>query len=291
MVGSGKERKKYDNDPSVSVDKLLLRAELKKLLPKILKIFETEPAVIKIDTINTMVVGDIHGDFEALSRVLEYSSKLDCEHIVFLGDYVDRGKFGLEVLVELFMCKIENKERFILLRGNHEDILMNQHYGFLKELGENIFSRGYPRDEDLLELLGKVYDAMPIAVVLNNATFCVHGGISNGESVDHITKTNSYQYLWNDPSCELGKHKSDRGPDIYNYGPDIVDKFLETNGLIRIIRGHTFIEEGYRFMFDNKLLSIFTATDYVDTSCDGAFVVLGKDNEKLKVYPLKNSGE
>ena len=42
-------------------------------------------------------------------------------YMVFLGDYVDRGFYGTEVLYTIMMLKIANPEKVILLRGNHED--------------------------------------------------------------------------------------------------------------------------------------------------------------------------
>ena len=53
---------------------------------------------------------------------------------LFLGDYVDRGIFGLECVMLLLAIKINFPKKFILLRGNHESINMTESFTFRNEI-------------------------------------------------------------------------------------------------------------------------------------------------------------
>lgn len=69
------------------------------------------------------VIGDIHGEIEALKRII---SKIDYEpaedKLIFLGDYIDRGSSAYEVYK--YIKKIDN-DKNIFLRGNHEEMMID----------------------------------------------------------------------------------------------------------------------------------------------------------------------
>ena len=52
-----------------------------------------------------MIVGYIHGNLQAFNSIIEKRNELDCKNILFLGDSVDRGIQGIEVLLSLFQLK------------------------------------------------------------------------------------------------------------------------------------------------------------------------------------------
>ena len=73
-------------------------------------------------------IGDIHGMYDLLvklrQKIMDHSAQFDESHtIIFLGDYVDRGKQSKEVLDYLMTEPFEGFEH-IFLKGNHEEMLM-----------------------------------------------------------------------------------------------------------------------------------------------------------------------
>lgn len=71
-----------------------------------------------------IAIGDIHGALDHLERLLERLSPTTEDKIVFLGDYIDRGK----QIPETVSFLIDFKKKFpntVFLMGNHEEMLLD----------------------------------------------------------------------------------------------------------------------------------------------------------------------
>lgn len=70
----------------------------------------------------TFAIGDIHGDLDALFRVLSCLPPIERDDtIVFLGDYLDRGPKSAQVIDYVRKLPTQTKAKVVALRGNHED--------------------------------------------------------------------------------------------------------------------------------------------------------------------------
>ena len=74
-----------------------------------------------------VAIGDIHGCLHTLKdllRMVSYSSQTDT--LVFVGDYIDRGRFSCEVVNMLMKLQQQlGKDKVVCLRGNHEQMAID----------------------------------------------------------------------------------------------------------------------------------------------------------------------
>src|SRR5436305_1471472 len=82
----------------------------------------------------TYAIGDIHGMLgplkELVSKCIQHTGVLERPiKFVFVGDYIDRGPNSRGVID--FLIELAEKYECVFLRGNHEDMLMHDHYNFV----------------------------------------------------------------------------------------------------------------------------------------------------------------
>lgn len=233
-----------------------------------------DPMLVKVPPpIN--ICGDIHGQFPDLINIFKkLGIPSQNNKFLFLGDYVDRGKQSLEVIILLFCYKILYFNDIYLLRGNHETADISKVYGFYDECKRRASIKIWKAFID-------VFNRMPIAAVIveptynNNLMFCCHGGISPSlryvEEINNIKRPTDVpdnglicDLLWSDPDSEnpfIGWAPNDRGVS-YTFGINELKNFLDINNIELVIRAHQVVEDGYEFYAGRKLVTIFSAPNY-----------------------------
>ncbi|KAL9678813.1 hypothetical protein QQ045_016664 [Rhodiola kirilowii] len=224
------------------------------------------------------VCGDVHGQFYDLLNIFELNGLPSEDNpYLFNGDFVDRGSFSLEVILTLFAFKCMSPSAMYLARGNHESKSMNKIYGFEGEVRSKL-------TETFVELFAEVFCCLPLAHVINEKIFVVHGGLfsTDGVKLSDIRAIDRFceppeeglmcEILWSDPQPNLGRGPSKRGVGL-SFGPDVTKRFLENNNLDLIVRSHEVKDEGYEIDHDGKLITVFSAPNYCDQMGNkGAFI-------------------
>ncbi|KAL7738262.1 hypothetical protein ACLKA6_006593 [Drosophila palustris] len=238
-----------------------------------------------------VVVGDVHGQFEDLLRILRIKGFPPMQRYLFLGDYVDRGKHSLETLTLLLCYKIRYPDCVFLLRGNHESQCLNQIYGFYDECKRRYSAK-------LWKTFVDCYSCMPVAAVVSNRVFCCHGGLSPSltsiQDINNLSRPTDIpisgllcDLLWSDPDRSFGWKKSSRGVS-WVFGSDVVERFLLRYDFDLICRGHQVVEDGYELFAKRQLVTVFSAPNYCGVF-DNAGATMAIDNNLMITFDIYKS--
>ena len=116
------------------------------------------------------------------------------------------------------------------------------------------------------------FDYLPLAATVENQIFCPHGGLSPSlDSLDNIRSLDRRQevphegpmcdLLWSDPDDRTGWGVSPRGAG-FTFGQDISEQFNHGNGLNMIARAHQLVQEGFEWVHDHAVVTVFSAPNY-----------------------------
>lgn len=228
------------------------------------------------------VCGDVHGQFMDLMELFEIGGKIPSTNYVFMGDYVDRGYYSVETVSLLLALKIRYPDRLTLTRGNHESRQITQVYGFYDECIKKYGTA------NIWRAFTDTFDYLPLTCVVENAIFCLHGGLSTSlDTLDMVRKIDRIQepphegpmcdLLWSDPDDRAGWGISPRGAG-YTFGQDISEGFNHTNRLTLISRAHQLVMEGYNWAHDKNVVTIFSAPNYCYRCGNQAAIMEVDDN-------------
>lgn len=274
---------------------------LLEIIGKAADILRQEPSLLKLKDPIT-VVGDIHGQFYDLAKLLEVGGDPMDTQYVFLGDYVDRGSYSVESVALLFALKICNPKRIWLLRGNHECRQMTAFFNFRDECE-------YKHDLTVYNAFMEAFDCMPLAATVNRNFLLVHGGLSPELSeLDQLMNLPRFgeppteglvcDLIWSDPMetlhedgpTPLPKEKkwvsNEARGCSYFFSYDAVCQFLRDNSLLSVIRAHEAEQSGYRFHRDYRhndfrfpaVITLFSAPNYCDVYGNNGAIIKFKNN-------------
>ena len=260
------------------------------------KLSENPTPLLEIDS-PVMIVGDIHGSIEDLLRIFRLFRPPPETNYLFLGDYVDRGDNSVEVMTIILALYNKYPEHMFLLRGNHEFSHINKVYGFYEEIR-------YQYERTVLwSVFQRVFSYMPLAAVVNKEVFCVHGGLSPYMEKLTAIKTiklpiDSYDgqplisdLLWSDPSDANEEFASNHRGSGVLFGKAAVKKFLSSNDLKFMVRGHQCTTQGVHAFAGTLGMTVFSCSDYCSLlkNRSGALQLLR--NGEVRFYSLGDDSE
>ncbi|KAM5543824.1 hypothetical protein V8D89_002441 [Ganoderma adspersum] len=270
-------REHFFNEGRLSHDQAMF------ILDQATDLMTREPNLVQVGGPVT-VCGDIHGQYYDLMKIFEIGGSFEENNYLFLGDYVDRGCFGIECLLYLYALKLYYPNRLYLLRGNHECRHLTEYFTFKRECLHKYSIEVY-------DACIKSFQALPITALVDKRFFCVHGGISPElETLRDLERINRFEepaskgllcdLLWADPIPNFG-HEQGLPPGVpfvdnhtrgcsYYFTYEAACKFLERNQLLGIFRGHEAQDAGYTMHRKTpakkfpSVITIFSAPNYLD---------------------------
>ena len=232
-----------------------------------------------------LILGDLHGCYSCLKAALLQADvfgkleahRLDPERhpdirVVFLGDYIDRGRFSFNgVLRGVLRLFLSAPDKVYVLRGNHEYYLEYEGriFGGVRP-SEAIDSLvGFWPDEVFRAYL-RFFDVLPNLLLFHRTLF-VHAGIPRDADlrekwVDLATLNDPelrFQMLWSDPSdADYIPDELQAANARFPFGQRQFERFMTRLGCTTLVRGHEKVDEGFRSLYGDgsaRLLNIFSA--------------------------------
>ncbi|MFW5912882.1 MAG: metallophosphoesterase family protein [Candidatus Hadarchaeota archaeon] len=238
------------------------------MVDSIKEILENKKIIDLNERPRAVFVGDTHGDFKASQKIWNQFApdvKRDDTYLVFLGDYVDRGRESKKNIDFLLSKKERYPEGVVLLLGNHDA------YG-LKKLRPADFWNNLSDDElnfyKHLKQLPWLARSDKIVASHGALPFIPDLRVLENYGRDIFRKKDDFDnpvwvsITWGDMNDSISGFEMDPLTGRPQFGRDVVLKYLQKHGWNILIRAHQPRMQGWTF--NNNVLTIFTSESYVE---------------------------
>jgi len=230
----------------------LTSAELVDLCRAVRPILAEEEMIIPKVVEPIKVFGSLHGQLCDLLSWFKWHKppsdgpKGDLQYVnyVFLGDYTDRGGYGLEVISILFSLKVLFPHRVCLLRGHHENRHVNYHLGFRQECERRLGAAGL----EVFEYVNSAFDYLSLAALTWSGYLAMGPGVVPASLAD-VDQLNLYQKPLSLPHPS---HASELASDDSDGEQILLELFTPSSLLSRDL--------GARTVLDDQSLKAFCAS-------------------------------
>ncbi|VDN92901.1 unnamed protein product [Brugia pahangi] len=253
--------------PENNMNSMITLSEVREVCLRCRETFRMESTLLRIDP-PIYILGDIHGQFPDLVKIISKIGTPPRKRYLFMGDYVDRGQWSLETVSLLMAYKVRYPKHLYMLRGNHET--------------------------------RATFNCMPFAALIGERIFAAHGGISedllNWNQFERICRPTDItdigfinDLIWADPGNFPGKYiQSPRGVSQL-FGKQATEEFQQKLNIDLIIRGHQVAQEGFEFLHDRKCLTIFSAPYYCGELNNKAGILYVAESLHCTIYQFRGA--
>ncbi|XP_060801194.1 uncharacterized protein LOC106132186 [Amyelois transitella] len=321
-----KQHVRYDNDLQDPLSKsawswanpaeeTTMGSMLLKLAEAVRPICTNEPRLLRLSS-PVYAIGDLHGNLATLlaleAALWPAGPALAPARLMFLGDFVDRGPHGAELMAYLLAAKLQRPAGVLLVRGNHETRDIQKMFTFYNEC---VAKYGDQEGVKIWNAINMVFDALPLAAVVDDKVFCCHGGIPPPWVCPLITAIDkvpvplprpaeqssiAWELLWNDPinpskitatlQLELTANEgfaanAKRGTG-HVFDQTALDRFLLANQLSHVLRAHQLHPNGFMCQLRGRLISVFSSSHYCGGSNDAGVALV--EGGKLRLMRISD---